>query len=596
MERIDYYTLLRKFSRNILFTIFDFLPTETVFINLRLINMHFYEKVKEYQKIARTVELKYMNYPLSPVFPYIENLVFHMENTYKQVVISLPDTLVNLKFLGNCPPNLKIESIPSHLQSFKHSSYEIQDHQFNNIYINSLKSRTLKILKVYKSSDVEVLTYLESNNLSQLEVIYLPIECNLDDATIFLLLSNENLKKISFGHPLTERSNCVMNGVYLLSQIKSLRNLTLPGCCLSPEVELGKLIKVLPNLQVLKFCMDTVKCNVDNHIKLLNSLSGITTLKKICTSVFFTCRSQNFMHFFRTFLNTFPSLEILKIYVDGISIIRYTSEVIRICRRHPLLYKFNGFPIKLLEDSKATSITLYEDLLKSNSGNPDHDDLTMEIFYNFNFSLENLRELRIKPIRSVAILIYIEKIIEKIRKIGYFTDMQQYFKIPKWAFTAVLMFIRERPEFKTLKIESIPNNKMFLNILEDCIYLEEYDGPYSVDLLQKVNFKSITIDMNDKTLDSIDVLKLLENQYIEKFTLRKVHIENLLGIQNFSLLPSLKELKLLRIKIKIEFINSLIEAFKNNSLTIFCIDLDFNCYSDVYSFIPALKFFYIIKF
>lgn len=106
MERIDHYALLRKLSRNILFTIFDFLPTETVYLSLQLINNHFYEKVKNYQKIARTVELKYINYPLSPVFPCIENLVFHMANTYKQVIIKLPDTLVNLKFLGNCSFNL----------------------------------------------------------------------------------------------------------------------------------------------------------------------------------------------------------------------------------------------------------------------------------------------------------------------------------------------------------------------------------------------------------------------------------------------------------------------------------------------------------
>ncbi|OMJ66822.1 hypothetical protein SteCoe_36206 [Stentor coeruleus] len=594
MERFDYYALLRKFPRNILFTIFDFLPTETVFLGLGLINKHFNSKSKDYQKVARTFELKYINYPLSPIFPCIENLVFHMVNTFKQVVVKLPETLINLKFLGNSPPGLMLQNIPNHLQSFKHSSYDIQDYRFNDIYINSLQTRTLKVLKVYKYSDVRVLTYLETSKLTNLEEIYLPLECNLDEATISLLLPNLGLKKISFGHALTERPDCIMNGLYLLCQIKTLRNLTFPGCCLGLGVELGKVIKALPNLEVIKFCMDTAKCNVENHIKLLNSLSGIP-LKKICTSVIFSNTSHDFLSFFTTFLSSFPLLEVLKMYIHGILITGFASEVIRICKEHPSLYKFNGLPIKLLEDSKETSITLYEDLLKSRSINRNNGNLSMEIFYNYSHSLVNLREFKIKPIRSAAILIYINRITEKIRKIGYFTDMQQYFKIPKWAFTVVLMIIKERHEFRYLKLESIPNNNFFLNILEDCTYLEEYEGPYSADLLKKVNFKSIKLDMCDRTMYNIEIFNLLLSQHVEKFTLRKAYFENPIGERKFSLTPNLIELKLLQIKGKPEFIISLVESIKKNSLKTFCLDFSFLSHDDMNSFIPALQYLTTIE-
>ncbi|OMJ92475.1 hypothetical protein SteCoe_4820 [Stentor coeruleus] len=513
MEKINYYSFLRVVSKNILFTIFDFLSTETVFLSLGLINKHFHTKTKDYQKIARTAELKYTNYPLSPIFPFIENLVFHITSTIKEISISLPSTLVNLKLLGNSPSKFTLESIPNNLQSFKHSSYENQDCQSNKIYLNSLQNRTLKVLKIYKIFNFEVLTYLETNRLTHLEEIYLPLKCNLDENTISLLLPNERLKKLSFGHALTERDDCVISGLYLLSYFKSLANLTLPGFCMNSESGLDKVIRALPNLRVLKFSLYQTKCSVQNHIDLLNSISGIG-LKKVCTSVFFNTSSEDFISFLTNFLNALPLLEVLKMYIDGILISGYVFEVIRICKEHPSLYKFNGLPIKLLADSKATSITLYEDILKTKSINPDNDDLTMEIFYSYSYSLENISELRIKPIRSAAICIYPNKITEKIRKLGYFTDMQQYFKIPKWAFLHVLMIIRRRSELRILKLETIYNDRKFFNILGECSYLEEYEGSYSANLLQNVSFKSIKLNMRDKILNNLDVFDILILHYL----------------------------------------------------------------------------------
>lgn len=589
MSKIDHYPLLSKFSKNILFTIFDFLPTETVFLNLGLINKLFYFKAKDYQKIARTVELKCMNYPLAPIFPYIENLVFHMVNTIKEIKIKLPYTLVNLKFLGNPPPKLMIESFPSSLQSFKHSSYENQDNRFNNIYLSSLQTRTLKVLKVYKSADFGVLTYLENNRLTHLEEIYLPLGCNLDEATISLLLSNERLKNVSFCHALTERSDCVINGLYLLSQIKSLVKLTLPGCCMNSESGLDKVIRALPNLRVLKFSLYLTKCSVQNHIELLNNLSGIG-LKKICTSVFFNDNSQDFISFFTNFLKAFPLLEVFKMFIDGVFISGHAYEVIRLCKEHQFLYKFNGLPLKLLEDSKATCITLYEDLLKTKSNDTSNWDLTMEIFYNYSYSLENMRELRIKPIRSAAICIYPNKIIEKIRMLGYFTDMQQYFKIPKWAFPHVLMIIRGSPELRSLKLEAIHNSRKIFDILEECTYLDEYEGPFSADLLQKVNFKSIKLNMRDKIIGNLDIFDVLKNPYVEKFSLKQASFIYEDRKLYFTLSPNLRELNLLRIHAKLEFLNSLIDAFKNNSLTTVCLDFDFLSLADINRFISSLQY------
>lgn len=269
MESINYYDLLRKFSRNILFVIFDFLPTETVFLNLGLINKHFYSKVKDYQKIARTAELNYMNYSLSPVFPYIENLIFHMVNTFKKVVVKLPDTLVNLHFFGKSPPYLILESIPSHLQSFKHTSFETQDNLFNNIFISSLQTKTLKALKVYQNFNAEILTYLDHNRLANLEEIHLPLECNLIETMISTLLPNEKLKKIRFKNAMVAEQNCVMNGLYLLCQIKSLVNIGFPGFFLNPEYGLDKIIRALPNLQVIKFYSYATKCEITHFYKLI---------------------------------------------------------------------------------------------------------------------------------------------------------------------------------------------------------------------------------------------------------------------------------------------------------------------------------------
>ncbi|OMJ92463.1 hypothetical protein SteCoe_4804 [Stentor coeruleus] len=587
MENINYYDLLRKFSRNILYTIFDFLPTDTVFLSLSLINKHFNLKVKNYQKIARTVELKYMSYPLSPIFPCIENFVFHMANTYKKVILKLPDTLINLKFIGNLSPNITLEGIPSHLQSFKYSSFETQDNDLNNIYITSLKTRTLKVLKIYKRGDFEVLTYLETYRLTQFEEIYLPIECKLDEATISLLLPNERLKKVSFRNVSMTGPSCAIDGLHLLSQIKSLINLTLPGFCLDTKSGVDKVIRSLSNLQVLKFGMYNTKCSVQNHINLLNSLSAIS-LKKICTNVYFYSISQDFLSFFSVFLNAFPSLVVLKMCIQGISITGYICEVIRICREHPSLYKFNGFPLKLLENSKVTSITLYEDLLKGCNSN--HGNFTIENFNSYSNSLINLRELRIKPIRSAAVCIYVNKITEKIKRLGFFTDMNQYFRIPKWAFIFVLMIISGRPELKSLKLETIPSDKIFFNVLEKCTYLEEYEGNYSADLLQKVNFKSLKLDMRGKVFDNLSIFDILKNQYIEKFSLKQAIFIYPNDIIHFSLPENLKELKLIRIKVRPEFSNSLLEAFKSNFLTTVYLDFDFFSFAEMNIFIPALQY------
>lgn len=216
------------------------------------------------------------------------------------------------------------------------------------------------------------------------------------------------------------------------SNIKSLQNLTLPDICLNPNSGHYSIIKSLPNLEVLKFSMKSEMCNIKNWYELSDNLPGIG-LEKICLDVDFQFEYTYFHSDLYNFVLDFPQLEVIKLNIKCSNLVYDLCNIIYLLKFHPKLYKFNGFRYKSLDNKILTTITIYEDLLRDEYN---RNNLTLDFIHHYSRALKKYGKIKLKPIRNASIRIDIRKIIEKIKKLGYFSDLELFnnFKIPMCVF------------------------------------------------------------------------------------------------------------------------------------------------------------------
>ena len=493
MQTIDYYSLLIRFNRNILSTMFDFLCTETMFLSIALINKHFHLKTQEYIQISQTIQIKDTNLPHAPLFPKVENMTLHSTSHLKSIAINFQDTLQSLKIYGSPSAKVTFANTPQHLRSFKGSyntSYSNKHLPFSSLYMPSLASGSLKKLKLNQCrSKPPEIEYLGQCN--QLEELYVPYTYDIDEVLASSISNHRGLKLLQFVEFIPNNNGSwsapilMMEGFYHFSNLKQLRELGVCSSALNLKGAFMTVINSLPNLTSLKFARHEKDSNFSNLYYFAEN-SNLAGLQKFKSSILLISPEERnrFCELVAILLTRHIKLESLKLVVRGLppnllqTIIPY---IINLCKEHPSLYKFNGIPIKALESGKVASINLHEDLLITSVpfGNNMDSDLTMGILHCYRNSLDSLSELRIKPEKAVVINVYLPKLVKQIQEIGCFSDIKHEFNFPLFSFLTIFIAIRKKPEFKCLKLQTMCANNWFLETLRECENLEKYEGPYS---------------------------------------------------------------------------------------------------------------------
>ena len=533
MEEINCYSLLKKFSRNILYTIFDFLCTETVFLSVALINKLFYNKTHEYILVSHTLELADINYPYIPVFPRVVNLTIHFKSHKKVINISLHHTLENLKFYGCPSQGVTFEQHSSHLISFKFPITTIYNNPYNwqinknineihNLFLPSYKNLTLKILK---SDTFNKDFFLQNSECNQLEEITLPYSVDFSEEFASQIINQKQLKKLMF----LDASSFInkeqkFNGYYQISEFKQLVEIRINPIVLSWNNIFINSINALPNLKSVKFN----KCLTHSTLENLSFFLGCTkgrNFTKFRSAIILPKYSFDYYSVYISYIfKNFPKLESLKLLIKDIrdSDINSLAElVINECKTHETLYKFNGIPIKILEFGGIASIKLYEDLFLSSIPYSKEISvcLTSKLLYHYQYKLNDLYELRIKPIGFGVINIYLPKLLKKINKQGCFSDIKMYFKYPLFSFLTILTIISAKPEFTQLRLQTACQNSHFTEVLKRCRCLNSYYGPYNESLdaalgfLPNINYLNIysphiPLELSKITLPNLESLTI----------------------------------------------------------------------------------------
>lgn len=568
MQASNSYSLLKRFSRNILFTVFDFLCTETVFLSVSVINKLFHQKVLDYILVSQTIQVNSRHVSALSLFRHVANMTIHCVNQKVRSAVFFPSSLEHLKIYGDLDNSLALSNFPENLKSFQITSIVNSSH-VNLLYLPSLRNGTLKRLKVVKSNLVDV-NEIYSHLQQPLEDVTLSNPFDISEQNT-MHLSRTQLKSLNFYGLTTENFN--ISDVSSLSSFKSLTKLHINPFFLYQD---PSVLNSLPNLTSLKFSSSSIQSTLQNHLYFLQNCT--CKLSKLRTAIYLKYGEPLNKLLFEL-LGKFENLMTLKLCVYELNeneVSSLADFVINWCKTMNQLEKFNGIPVKALEFSNLASITIYEDLFISpipSKKNLD-SDLTMAILEKYKNQLGSLYEIRIKPKRSAVICIYLEKVRTKIRKFGFFTDNLNYFKYPMFSFLIVLCALRKDPEFQYLRLQTMYKSRFFMQTLNESLYLKGYEGPNCKEYLEIFsnlpNFdtfstsnlkpsdadfsenlpkalKSLTIKNSDISILSKPLLKAPIN--LESLQLINIAVDSTVLIHFFTYLKNLKNLKSLSFSI-----------------------------------------------
>ena len=538
MQNVGNCSLLKRLSNNILFTIFDFLCTETVFLSLALLNKDFRHKTRDYTKLSHTLQIKDTNFQSSPPFPKVENMILRFTNHQNPIEIHFQQSLQNLQIYGSINNNIHFSNTPQSLRYYKaayappiyNTSLSVTFLYRPSLLLGSLKTLTLGQC-LSRPQEIDFL-----NQCTQLEELCMPFDCNIDEKLACAILNHRGLTKLKCGrYPNSldggaSISDLHMEGFYHFSSLKNLVELGVGCAVLELKEGLIAVLGSLPNLTCLKFI--GYANSTSAGLIFFAENSNMIGLKKFKASFGSKYNwkiispeeiSNKLCQFLEIFLNKCINLEVINLVVQGLKpellqiLIPY---IINQCKEHPSLYKFNGLPIKALESGNASSITLYENLLLSAVpfGNAVAADITLGILHYYRNSIENLYEIRIRPDKSAQINVYLPKLLNKIQEIGYFSDLVSHFHFPLFSFLTIVAAIRRKSEFKCLRLQTIHTSEWFLETLRECDYLEKFEGPYTE--------KYHEIFINLPKFNHLSIEKIVSGRELMIQNLIKVTIKN----------------------------------------------------------------------
>jgi hypothetical protein len=539
-------SMLMKFNRNILFTMFDFLPTETVFLSIALINQLLYSKVRDYLLVAETIELKDLNYPICPIFPRANNMILHITNHNKDIEICLPKTLQFLRVYYSNNSKVVVKKINAELEALSQISMIPGNSQIRISDLLENPSR-LKKIKLNTRRYDSIIDRLDIQTRNKIEELYICIP-SFPASSIMGIISCQNLQKLTICGILS-----VPLDIQLLSGLKNLTYLKLDFPNFNENCEdIDGVIKSLQNLTIFKISWNTP---YRFNIGILNSMKG-KKIRKFRSDMI--ANNSDFIIFLEQLLENFPNLEAVKLKVQGLDFasINHTIEnVIALCTSHTMLNTFNGIPIKNIETGKVISIGLYESLLVTSFSWTVQVDLTLCLLHHYRSFLSKVYELKIKPIAAAYIWLYKPKLLEKIKTIGHFSDLMNEFKIPKYAFIPVFLMICDHSELTRLKLMTIHRDPVFLSAIQQCIQLQEFEGALYDFIKESRSLKKIILRSINKPIPLSYILATLKNPELEslKISPTKIMIED--EAQIVLLEREIAEIRLYDVEVSPGFIN-----------------------------------------
>jgi hypothetical protein len=515
-----------KFSNNVLYSMFDFLCTETVFLSVSLVNKLFYNKTKNYIKVAGTVQIKDSNYSIMPVFPLVSIMDLRLTNSNSQIHIALPVKLERITISG-IYNQLGFTQYPANLTSIKISIKNSNSNNIKNNFNPSFESGNLKKVKIsgFGIRFSDIINVFKNKALEELNIFL----TGNDSIPVELISSLNSLRKLKMYRGIDSVDN-----IQVISYLKRLTDLKLYASVFNyPEI-IADVINNLPNLVAIGFypCVNYSTTGVLDCF--LNSTRN-TQIQRFAFTIFMSVEEQKSGKFIESISKIFikyPSLESLKMKLMNLKDEYLPSAVegiIRLCLDHKSIYKFNGIPIKYLESRRVASIELCEDLINDYNVPPAQksSNLTSGILVHYNSYLNDLYELRIKSLKSPIMNIYIPKLLSKITRLGFFSDALYHYKIPKFAFLIVFNLISSHKEVKALKFEKAYNDHVFFNIMQNSQYVEFFEGHINdlyLDVFLKMNLNTIVLNMMGKKLKFSNILLLISKTGITSFCIKDTNL------------------------------------------------------------------------
>lgn len=535
-----------RLSRNILFVIFDYLGTETVFLSIALTNKHFQKLAAGYIKVAGCLEILNKNHEYIMQFERVQHLKIIYNYYMPTELINIPMSVQYLCIYGSSTTGIKFFHDPMNLISLKYKVAQL-DNFCKNIYLPSILNKSLKKMKVKRQTsiiaDIEKLMYF-----NQLEEVSLFCGYNNEDLT---QLFGDKLQKL-FIVQISLFHNFPFHTTRFLKKLTAYFNNSL--------ISVVQGLDYLENLCILRNPL----CIFENIEKLLTNTEGKGLLK-----FRFTIYEENDIHILiEKILYSYPELLSLHVSVK-ISDLSLIPKIIELCLSHRKLQKFNGIPFREMENNQGKGIKLYENR-DSSLQYSKNIDLSLGVIFYFKDKLSTLREIRIKKENNETSNIYVQKILEKAKKIGFFSNSLHFFPYSPEVLLVLLIWIRENFGRIGLRIDYMMGSPLFIRVLEDCKNLQSYVGISTPAILEtllsfpkltyvKILTRNLEVDqiILNRNIKSLNVSDLRITQ--EKIEIWGQLIENLEHLENlvfnfvcnrsaifFPVFESLKNLKKLK--------------------------------------------------